>query len=209
MRTGVVPMSSTVVLLQHGTKAADPVDPGLTDAGWRQVRRAATVLSAARPTTLACSPLRRARESIRPLAEATGLRVVVDERVRERLEFDPSVWASVADFLDDWRRTVEDRDAVPASGDTSHAAATRLRDAVLDHAGHGGLAVVATHGGVTVDLLRTVAGDARVPELLLHHGMPSGHLTTLRVSNGAIEVIGIGVEPGDWAAPDGGRRQRP
>lgn len=193
-------MSSTVVLLQHGEKAVTGVDPGLSDRGREQVRRAAAVLTAARPTTLASSPLIRARESIQPLSQVTGLSVVIDGRVRERLEFDPQVWDSGTAFLDDWEHTTSDRDFIPASGDSSHAAATRMRDAVVDHAGSGRFVVIATHGGVTLDLLRTIAGDQAVERRLLSEGMPNGHLTTLVVAGDGIEVVGIGLDPMTWAA---------
>lgn len=200
------PVPSTVVLLQHGAKATG-VDPGLTDQGRAQVARAAAVLAAARPMTLVSSPMVRARESIQPLAEATGVAVVIDDRVRERLEFHPDVWTSVADFLADWQHTVDDRDFTPASGDSSHAAAVRLREAVVDHARSGRLVVIATHGGVTVDLLRAVVGDQVIEGRLLREGMPNGHLTTLVVTEDAIEVHGIGIDPQAWAGP--GRVPRP
>jgi hypothetical protein len=36
-----------------------------------------------------------------------------------------------------------------------------------------------THGGVTVDLLRTLLGDSAVPPGLLQHGIPPGAVTKL------------------------------
>jgi hypothetical protein len=54
--------------------------------------------------------------------------------------------------------------------------------------------VVVTHGGVTVDALRTVAGDDAVGEAnanLISDGAPSCAITLLRVSRGAISVIGF------------------
>jgi hypothetical protein len=39
--------------------------------------------------------------------------------------------------------------------------------------------VVCTHGGVTVDLLRTLAGDEALPAPLLDEGVPSCAITTL------------------------------
>jgi hypothetical protein len=63
-------------------------------------------------------PLTRARKSIEPLSDATGLPVLIDDRVREWMEFDPS----------------------------SHAAALRLHNAVVDHAAAGGLVVILNHG---------------------------------------------------------------
>jgi broad specificity phosphatase PhoE len=200
-RSYVGPMFSTVVLLQHGTKARTGVDPSLTDQGREQAERAAALLAEARPTSLVSSPLVRAQESIQPLSDATGLPIVIDDRVRERMEFSPDVWNSVPDFLHDWEHATEDRDFAPASGDSSCQAAARLRSAIVDHAHSAQFVVISTHGGVTVDLLRTVAGEGVVEERLLREGMPNGHLTTLLVAGDEIGIVGIGVEPQAWAAP--------
>lgn len=75
---------STLVLLQHGTKARDPINPGLAEEGRAQVARAAVVLGEAEPARLVSSPMNRAQESIHPLSVITGLPVVVDDRVPDR-----------------------------------------------------------------------------------------------------------------------------
>jgi hypothetical protein len=48
----------------------------------------------------------------------------------------------------------------------------------------------ATHGGITVDLLRTLLGDAAVPVTLLHDGVPACAVTTLQDLN-VIDVADI------------------
>lgn len=116
------------------------------------------------------------------------------------MEFSPDVWSSVPDFLHDWEHATEDRDFVPASGDSSYEAAARLRSAIVDHANSAQFVVISTHGGVTVDLLRTVVGEGVVQARLLREGMPNGHLTTLLVAGDEIEIVRIGVEPQAWAA---------
>lgn len=199
-------MACVVVLLQHGTKTQDAVAPRLTSRGREQAARAGAVLARARPTRLVSSPLTRAVESIRPLSIATGLEIIIDDRILERMEYRPEVWESVPQFLDDWRRTTRDRDFVPPSGTSSRIAGARLQSAVLEHAEAGGVVVMATHGGVTVDLLRSLLGDRQIDRRLLEEGMPNGHLTTLVVADGAIDVVGVGLDPQTWTVPPLGQR---
>ncbi len=61
----------------------------------------------------------------------------------------------------------------------------------LEHV-HVGVVVVVAHGGVTVDALRTIAGDASVINAnadLLVGGVPSCAITPLRVDRGTVTVI--------------------
>lgn len=194
-------MASTVVLLQHGMKERHAVDPGLTEEGWAQVRRAARVLGRAQPDRIVSSPLTRAQESARPLSDTTDLPVLIDERVRERMEFDPQVWDSIPAFLAEWDRATQNRAFAPTTGDSSHVAAARMTSAVIDHASQAGFVVIATHGGVTVDFLRTQTSNDGVDPQFLSQGMPNGHLTTLRVTGREVEVLGTGVAPESWTLP--------
>ncbi|MCB1016681.1 MAG: histidine phosphatase family protein [Acidimicrobiales bacterium] len=60
-----------------------PADPGLAPAGHEQARRLAAWLRGQPFDAVWTSPLRRARETAAPLAEALGLEVVVDEDLAE------------------------------------------------------------------------------------------------------------------------------
>ena len=170
-----------VYVVQHGEKERRPGDPGLTGRGREQA-----ALAAARVRELAArdgglqavyaSPLLRARQTAAALAQAAGLPVLVDARVTERMNWDRTV--PFERFAEDWARTTADRDFVPASGDSSRAAGERFRAFLAERAGDGPIAV-ACHGGVTVDLLRTLMGDAAVPQALLQDGVPSGAITVI------------------------------
>jgi broad specificity phosphatase PhoE len=95
---------------------------------------------------------------------------------------------ALEDFLAEWQVATNDRSYVPRSGDSSEQAAARFIGAINELANQlpidGTLAVVA-HGGVTVDTLRTIAGDDNIqacrPELLTD-GVPSGAITVLERS---------------------------
>lgn len=164
-------------LVQHAEKKRRPGDPGLTAAGRRQAARTAERLRHLGVRAVFTSPLRRARETAAPIASRSGLPLQEDVRLRERMNWDAS--RSAEDFLRDWAASVEDRDFLPASGDSSRAAAERLRACLVDLAGAPGPVALVTHGGVTVDLLRTLIGDDAVPAALMRDGVPSCAITTL------------------------------
>ena len=79
-----------LLLIRHGLPvriddAGGPADPELSEEGWDQARQLAAWYGDGREPLAAvyCSPLRRARETAMPLAEATGLEVVVDDELAE------------------------------------------------------------------------------------------------------------------------------
>lgn len=165
-----------VYAVQHGEKERAPGDPGLTARGREQAALAAEWLRGKGLRAVYAGPLLRARQTAEAVAAVAGLPVLVDARVTERMNWDGSVPAER--FFADWTRTSADRDFVPAVGDSSRAAGARFREFVAER-GEGGPIAVGCHGGVTVDLLRTLLGDAAVPEALLAEGVPSGAITVI------------------------------
>jgi broad specificity phosphatase PhoE len=170
-----------VYVVQHGEKERAPGDPGLTARGREQAALAAEWL---RDRTLQdgglravyASPLLRARQTAEAVGAVAGLPVRIDPRVAERMNWDGSV--PLERFAEDWARASADRDFVPVVGDSSRAAGARFQEFLVARESDGPVAV-ACHGGVTVDLLRTLVGDAAVPEALLADGVPSGAITII------------------------------
>jgi broad specificity phosphatase PhoE len=165
-----------IYLVQHGDKERVPGDPGLTDVGREQAVRAGQWLRFIGVSSLYSSPLRRAWQTAEGIASVTGLEIVIDARLRERLN-----WASgsLADFHADWSQAERDRDIMPAGGDTSRQAGERLRAFVMDQSASPGPVAAITHGGVTRDLLRTLLGDDDVRVTRLGDGIPPCAVTTL------------------------------
>jgi broad specificity phosphatase PhoE len=127
---------------------------------------------------LVSSPLRRARETAqKSWHRGPCLPVEEDARLRERMNWGGS--ERIEEFLADWAASVKDRDFVPASGDSSCAAAKRMGACVADLAQEPGLLALVTHGSATVDLLRTLIGDHAVPSELMHQGVPACAITML------------------------------
>jgi broad specificity phosphatase PhoE len=123
------------------------------------------------------SPQRRAWQTAEVLASALGLTIVPDPRLRERVN-----WAGTGTFeafLADWQRSLEDRNHVPVGGNSSRQAGERMRAFVGGLPASQGPVVAVTHGGATVDLLRTLLGDDKVPPRLLSDGVPPCAITTL------------------------------
>lgn len=164
-----------IYVVQHGDKIRSPGDPGLTELGQDQAAAAARWLSATGLQAIFSSPLRRARETAAAVATVTGLPVTLDDRLRERLNWDGTQPFDA--FQADWDRSTRDRDLVLGNGESSRSAGERMRSFVAA-LGEGPVAVV-SHGGATADLLRTLLGDAALPSGLLAEGIPSCAITTL------------------------------
>ncbi|MGY4968301.1 histidine phosphatase family protein [Streptomyces nigrescens] len=164
-------------LVQHAEKERQLGDPGLTALGREQAARTAEWVRHLGLQAVFSSPLLRTRETAQFIAAATGLPVQEDARLRERMNWDDD--EPFEEFLADWAATVENRDFVPRSGDSSRQAGARFLSCLSDLAEERGPIAVVTHGGVTVDLLRTLAGDDALTASLLNEGVPSCAITTL------------------------------
>ena len=165
-----------VYLVQHGEKERLPGDPGLTQVGREQAVRVGQWLRDQGIRTLYSSPMRRALQTADGIASVTGLAIQTDPRLRERLNWDGR--ESYDAFLALWARTTDDRDLVPAGGESSRQAGARLMTFLADLGPPGPVAAV-THGGVTIDLLRTLLGDDAVPPDLLSAGVPPCAITAV------------------------------
>jgi broad specificity phosphatase PhoE len=164
-------------LVQHGEKQRGPGDPDLTEDGRRQAIRTGQWLRDAGLGALYSSPVLRAVRTAQLIATATGLDVQQDARLRERMNWDGG--RPVQEFLADWAHSVRDRDFIPRNGDSSRHPGQRLQAFLADEADSAAPLAVVTHGGVTVDLLRTLLGDQAIPAHLMHEGIPSCAVTTL------------------------------
>jgi broad specificity phosphatase PhoE len=112
----------TLYLVRHGKAFAgvEHLDPGLDAVGASQAKHAAVALQGRGATRLISSPLRRARETAAPIAEALGLTVEIRDEIAE--VFDPSMsadargamlgpflsgaWSRQSPILQAWRERV-------------------------------------------------------------------------------------------------------
>ncbi len=100
----------------------------------------------------------------------------------------------LADFSREWQRGTDDRSYRPTVGDSSEDAAERFVAALIDIGRKypSRTVIVVSHGGVTVDALRSVNGDAAVNAAdpgLIENGVPCGAVTRFQVEGQAIKVV--------------------
>jgi glucosyl-3-phosphoglycerate phosphatase len=76
-------VSTLVYLARHGQTALNEsgalrglLDPPLDETGWRQAALLGEALGPRQPALVVASPLRRARETARPVADRAGLTVL-------------------------------------------------------------------------------------------------------------------------------------
>jgi broad specificity phosphatase PhoE len=194
-------VSLDILIVQHAEKESAPGDPGLTSLGHDQARTCGTNLAATGPVDeLWSSPLRRAVETAGQVAAAFGLHATAirqDDRVRERINWPGEPHQSREAFLRDWVHSTAHRDLQPAWGDSSRAAGARFA-AFLDERRErltDGRLIVVAHGGVTVDLIRTLFGDNLVRSLapgVFEHGIPPCGITRITLAGDRRALLGIG-----------------
>ena len=79
-----------VLIMRHGDRFSEPLDPPLTPKGLRQSRQLAELLASEPPIdAIFCSPWLRALQTIAPLANARGLPIRVERGFGEYL---PEEW---------------------------------------------------------------------------------------------------------------------
>ncbi len=188
-----IDVATSVMILQHGEKLAQPGDPGLTEKGRHQAALAAAVLCDLTPGAVVCSPLRRARETAAPLASRCRLPIEIDARVSERINLSPG--QDPMSFAHDWERSVQNRAWKAAEGRSSLAPAADMRQAIEEHVVADRVLVVVGHGGASIDLLRDLLGDAELERRapgIIGYGMPGGAITHLSRTTNGWQLLGIG-----------------
>jgi probable phosphoglycerate mutase len=145
--SGMLGEPTTFVLVRHGEtihtmdkKFSGPGgdDPGLTDEGWAQARRAAAALAGDDEPydALLCSPLRRTRETAEAVASSLGLEVEIVDGFREAAfgDWDGLTLEQVAEKwpaeLDQWLGSFEA--APPGGGESIVEVRARVEEALVD-----------------------------------------------------------------------------
>jgi broad specificity phosphatase PhoE len=146
-------MTRRIVLIRHCESTGLEPDAPLTGRGLAQADALAARLAPFQPDLIVSSPLRRARQTVDPLAAARGLTIEIDARFAERqLAAEPP-----ADFRPAVRRSLEDFDHQMPGGESSRAAQARGRQAIEALLGRGArLPVVATHGQLLTLILNSI-----------------------------------------------------
>lgn len=152
---------SSVILIRHGQKEAECGNPGLTELGKTQAAETAVFLKQFSVEKVIASPFARTQETVAPIGQLLDLPVVSDDRLRERIEWDPASlsWDS---FVAEWIHATADRQYQPIIGDPSATTGKRMQEAITEHRCTEGVLVVVSHGGAIVDFLRSELGEGAV-----------------------------------------------
>lgn len=136
-----------------------------------------------------CSDLLRSRETAELVAAAIGCdreAIQEDARITERINWWSEDQSSLEAFRDEWEHSTADRDFQPRFGDSSRVAGDRFAVFLTElHARKpDGRVLAVSHGGVTIDLVRTWFGDERVRELApnaIEHGISACAITHINL----------------------------
>lgn len=180
-----------VYLVRHGRPAsgwgsADP-DPGLDDAGRAQAVLAAERMMALpsdkRPTRVVSSPLRRCRETARPLAEALGVEIEIRSEVGEV----PTPAGLQPEERPPWLQQALARDWGEIIGDLDYDEWRRaVTDAVADCAG----SAVFSHFVAINAVVSVLSRESRVIVFRPDHTS----ITTLSVAERGLRLVSRGSE---------------
>jgi broad specificity phosphatase PhoE len=168
-------MTRRVVVLRHGRtewnaerRFQGQADPPLDDVGRAQAYEVASLVAALRPAVLISSDLQRAVQTAAPLAQVTGLDVLVDKGLRERslghwegLTRD-EVEVRYPDEFADW---IAGRDVSRRGGETRTQVAERAV-AVFESLPDVDVAVLITHSATAMALCASVLGLAQEVHIL-------------------------------------------
>lgn len=141
-------------LIRHGAKEAITPDPPLTAIGVSQAEVTAKFLQNVSFKEIVSSPRLRAKQTAKIIADNQKTNVSIDNRLIERLEWEPD--ETFSQFLDEWNKTDIDRDYQPRKGNSSSTNGKRLGNFLNElSANHKeGNILIVTHGGSIGDLLR-------------------------------------------------------
>ena len=190
LRAGVVPL----VVVRHGqternreARFSGHDDVPINDTGAQQARRLAETLQGIPFTALWSSPLLRARQTLAPLAEATGLPVRTDARLAEldqgELDGLPAhaLPTRYPDFFAAWRK--DPAEVTVPGGETFGACQRRMLAALRDLAAEAdGPVAVASHKMAIAAVMCAAIG------------LPLRRYRWIGQDNAAINLLGVGPE---------------
>jgi broad specificity phosphatase PhoE len=185
-------------LVRHGQIArdhvVDPADPPLSATGRAEAAQVAAFLAPRPIARVYASDLRRAQETAAPIAARFGLPVIVNPRLRERINFGDLPGQSFDDFMAEWERCSRERDYIPTVGDSSRIAGQRVERfmaAVHTELPQGEVVAVA-HGGLIADFLLNIAATHELAQV--SPAFVAAPYAGEVMRNGAITVVKFAVD---------------
>ncbi|SDT05583.1 2,3-bisphosphoglycerate-dependent phosphoglycerate mutase [Paenibacillaceae bacterium GAS479] len=151
-------MITTLYLIRHAESVyrhGEERNRGLSEKGHLAASRVATLLSKEDIRLIVSSPYERVIQTVKPLAELSGLTIQTHEELRERsiVGFDLEVpWEQCVEAI---RISFADKDYALSGGETTNEAQQRVIPVIERLLGeHGGQGIaVGTHGNIMTILL--------------------------------------------------------
>jgi broad specificity phosphatase PhoE len=173
-------------------------DPSLSDDGIEQAKRLPDALSRFPIKRLVSSPQVRAIETGRPVADALGLPIEIDERLaeydRDLAQYIP-IEQIAAENPEELQRLIDGH--LPSTVDEAAflARVTEAIDELVENADHDDTVVVFSHGGVINVLLHKILGTER---LLSFHVDYVSVTRLLSSRTGRLGVAGVNATEHVW-----------
>jgi broad specificity phosphatase PhoE len=164
-------------------------DPSLDEAGQRQARQLGTSLGSRKPSVVVASPLRRAVQTARPVADRAGLDVVTDERLVDR-DYGPWTGVSEERVIALWG-SVDDAPGVEAKSAVRERAVAGLTDIAGRY--RGGTVVAVSHDAVNREVLTAFDPGLGDPDAL---PQDNGCFNAVELREGRWTVLTVNEVPG-------------
>ncbi len=152
-------MKKRFYLVRHGEKIKQIGDPPLSKKGIAQAKSTGKYFKNKPIEKIISSPALRAKETSHYIAKALSTTPLIEELLKERVNWGDDSKQSFGDFHAMWEKASANRDWVPPVGDSSVSSGKRLKRVVTNTQGGTNNIILVTHGGIITDFLRNEFSD--------------------------------------------------
>lgn len=150
-------MLNTIYLIRHGTRINRSEETLLSPLGVKQAKQTAKYLLNKNIKNIYTSPLPRTQQTANIIAQSLNLSIKLEDRLKERMVYDPKHGETFEEFLLEWDKTMGDRNYVPLYGNSAFETGRKLTEFLEEIIEDS---VLISHGGAIGDLLRNMFSDA-------------------------------------------------
>lgn len=180
-------------LIRHGDKIKIAGDPGLSTLGKKQAQLTAKYFINKDISAIVSSPFARAKETAESISKKVNINYILDDRLKERLNWGDDLSLSFEDFLLEWEKTEKNRNYRPRIGASSVQAGKRFLEIIeeFENSKRYKNIVIVSHGGIIIDLLRNLFGDDFLSSKnsdFVGNSISECSITTLSIENGKYEL---------------------
>ncbi len=127
--------------------------------GIRQAKLTARYLLKKNIKNIYASPLPRTTQTANIIAQSLNIPIQLDDRLKERMIYDPKHGKTFEEFLLEWDKTMDDRNYTPLYGNSAFESGRGLAQFLEELTEDS---ILISHGGTIGDLLRNMFGDDKL-----------------------------------------------